>query len=812
MMTPSTYRLARAALGIAILLWCGFLIAAILTGHTKLADNMMQLGLVVAAGALMIDSWRHHRWLFLAIALSALLALFVPAAHAQATSVPMDAWMSRTDSSNDLITKIIGDPGGLGLFGGGTGNAVFGQMLSVFNVAVMGVASVFFMWNVMSASISGAHDGEFLGKANHSAWVPIRTVIGASAMIPAFAGWNLAQLVMAWATAVGIGIAGAVTMWSSNIIQGIVNTDYSVPAPLPAAGDIMPAWAKATANLANIKRDFEQMKAAGSEDVDVINITWGVTAQRSGDTLRFAFGATPPSGGYAEDAAGTVSITLPPVAAVDDARARTIVKAVADATEACVGPFNDNYTQPILSATSLPEEAIRARTDAITQSLASAGLAFNSCIKSRVTGSVANLNNMVATVVSHSNWIEAGYRGINAIKSNTLAFTASSVKVNSVTSNQIEVADKPGVFDVAFVKAISVVGLMGDCFACQQGTMKEAMDTSLSQAWSNSLDGLTSKITDFMLERARSFAGWMAGQIQALNGNPITQLQSLGVGVIDWVATILTGFFVLTGSVMLIAAALSKLPGADAISSAVGAMILPGFLTLLAMLAPLFFFGIKMAGYIPFIPAIIWTMAILNWIVIVIESMFGSTLWALAHLDMDGEGMGQRTTHGYMFLLNLLFRPTIMVITVSLAYVIMSVVAGLFNGYVSDAVISFARTSGSWIAIFALSAAALWVVVAFMEMLITHSMNLVFVIPNQVFAWIGGQFGSDIGASGATEAAHSAKGGIDAAGHGAQSSGQAAMGGFRGMQKSGAAARKRLAEKKRKMENSVEESDGNGRN
>src|SRR5260363_110800 len=67
------------------------------------------------------------------------------------------------------------------------------------------------------------------------------------------------------------------------------------------------------------------------------------------------------------------------------------------------------------------------------------------------------------------------------------------------------------------------------------------------------------------------------------------------------------------------------------------------------------------------LPFIIWFGGVVSWFAVVGEAMIAAPLWAMTHLDGDGEGMGPRTTHGYIFLLNLIFRPVFMVIGFVLA-------------------------------------------------------------------------------------------------------------------------------------------------
>ena len=79
----------------------------------------------------------------------------------------------------------------------------------------------------------------------------------------------------------------------------------------------------------------------------------------------------------------------------------------------------------------------------------------------------------------------------------------------------------------------------------------------------------------------------------------------------------------------------------------------------------LFGFGITLSIYVPFIPFIIWFAAIINWVVFVAIGVVAAPLWAFAHLS--GEDNGSRTQHGYIFMLNAMLRPVLMVAAFLLA-------------------------------------------------------------------------------------------------------------------------------------------------
>lgn len=197
---------------------------------------------------------------------------------------------------------------------------------------------------------------------------------------------------------------------------------------------------------------------------------------------------------------------------------------------------------------------------------------------------------------------------------------------------------------------------------------------------------------------------------------------------------------------------------------------------LLAILLPITFFGIKLAAYLPFLTAIIWTGAILNWLVIVVEAMFAAPLWAMVHLDLDGDSYNtQRTGHGYVFLLNLLFRPVIMVGCLLFAQSAISACFNLFLGHVANTVGNLSG-SNSWWSNLLLIIGAVWVTIIFAEQIITQGMSAVFQIPDKVFTWIGGQFGSNVGVGlgdSTSGAIASSSGKVESAGGGAAKAGMA---------------------------------------
>ena len=229
----------------------------------------------------------------------------------------------------------------------------------------------------------------------------------------------------------------------------------------------------------------------------------------------------------------------------------------------------------------------------------------------------------------------------------------------------------------------------------------------------------------------KTVAATMANQNAA---GPMAGLVNLGLTVSGWATSTLGAYFLIVGA---LAVATALYPGFTIAAAAVGSLST----LLIAICIPLIFFGVRLAAVIPFIPSIMWAGAILNWLVIVVEAMFGAPLWAMVHLDLEGEGLTtSRTAHGYMFILNLLFRPIILVGLFYFSQALMNGVFGLFLGAIAGFISNLASDGASWWADLMVIIGAIWVVVAFAETVISRSMGVLLSAPDQILGWVGGHF------------------------------------------------------------------------
>lgn len=159
---------------------------------------------------------------------------------------------------------------------------------------------------------------------------------------------------------------------------------------------------------------------------------------------------------------------------------------------------------------------------------------------------------------------------------------------------------------------------------------------------------------------------------------------------------------------------------------------IPFFLLLMG----LYFFAYTLAFYLPALPYILWTSAILGWLIMCIESLFAAPLWIAAHSMPEGEGMaGQYAKQGYMLLINVLIRPPLMICGLVTGVVVMQITTKfvVFSYLVFETGMNAKHTFGlgSAVATFILFAGIIFILSHKVFGLITH-------LPEKVTGWIGG--------------------------------------------------------------------------
>lgn len=169
----------------------------------------------------------------------------------------------------------------------------------------------------------------------------------------------------------------------------------------------------------------------------------------------------------------------------------------------------------------------------------------------------------------------------------------------------------------------------------------------------------------------------------------------------------------------------------------------------LAIFSPCLMTGILLAFILPFVPLIRFFFAAAHWLLSVAEAVISVPIFALAHLDPDSPGvLPQNARGGYMLLLQLIFRPILIVAGLIIAMVMMNSLVNLW-GLLFTATV-FNNTGSTTAAANLLSfIGSGFGVISMLVYLILHGvvsysicnfcLNAVDYVPNSAMRWIGAQ-------------------------------------------------------------------------
>lgn len=158
---------------------------------------------------------------------------------------------------------------------------------------------------------------------------------------------------------------------------------------------------------------------------------------------------------------------------------------------------------------------------------------------------------------------------------------------------------------------------------------------------------------------------------------------------------------------------------------------------IITLLEVVTFFGVMLSYYLPLLPFIAWIGAIISWLTVVVEGVIAAPLWAFTHLDTEGEGMGTKAQHGYMFMLNVLLRPVLMVAGFIFC-VLMVDVAGKIFLHLFPLAVRDGGISGGFTDLLGF-VVVIAVFFTTSVMIVNLCVSLIHEIPDTVLNWVGAQ-------------------------------------------------------------------------
>lgn len=629
-----------------------------------------------------------------------------------------------TDQAMHLLHSLFGDPGGIGLLGAGGGP--LDTIIKTFNVAILGLAVLWSGWNYISVTVSAAHDGVFLGRKTNNAWYPIRQITGFGLLIPAFKGWNLAQLVMVWAMAVGVQVAN---VGYSGALGEIAATAAPVNYPPPSltdattAADAVFAAALCAVDDKNAKAELER------SGVDLGEIGPGPT----GAGPSFSSLATKLSVRFGD--CGGADLAFAASDQLDSEVARALREAQSNSFQSMVAKL----WSIALAAAGEPDAAggyTMLRLDpALREQVSNAAADYQRETEVAWTATLSSHNPELKAAGS---WLSAGFRGLGIART-SLAIQGTPAKTTAVAAAPTVTSDDHRGFLEKTADFFATAGTKAWEFTKSVGEGAWSAVTNPSEIYERVMTKIAAGLVGSGGSNFVSQIGGASGSagLVAL-GNKEIAVAELGTVVWAGIAALVG---LAQGSGVAVIDALNPM-----VNAIFGALMVEGMM---------------LASWLPFIPAIMWVFGVVGYVFICVESIFAAPLWALMHLEPEGEGMGEQTAHGYIFLLNLLFRPLIMTGVMILCFIVYEWALAFGNSSIESALKASLASGSPWQTInMALGSIAVYITLA------TSLAVVIFQQPqaaaDRVFTWIGGQFGSDVNPVG-TPATSPAGGAINTA-------------------------------------------------
>ncbi|MHB1227502.1 MAG: DotA/TraY family protein [Desulfurivibrionaceae bacterium] len=564
------------------------------------------------------------------------------------------------------------------------------EMFVIFNMAVFSVAVLMVLYGVISGVMHTAVEGEFLGKRHSSIWYPIRVVYGIFGLVPIFAGWSFPQALMILGMVVGIGIGNITWDAGWKFMLGHVESAVLVTPEAASRDDSLEALV--AAQICSISHNYQQKEDEKQAGKTPILFPEEGTLVKQGNISKLVFGSA--EGGYFQDSCGGIQVYP-----------KSQAPGILDGPKgmAALPPFDH---KAVAEAQAEALVAMSASLHSHSKSLALEGLAPDPAaladIKNQYTKQISVALAKASMESRHgfsefmkkegSSWLYAGAIFLKIASVNREIMDAASAEILPLSPREGSVVEQGIVQAGGIVKGWleSVKNLVTFDFAKVFG---DSMESAGVRAAMNLMTGGEEDL--------------MTGITRL--GYSLTGAGAIGLGV---------------------AGGLAAVGGGDVLQ----ALGLPALFKILLII------GLAMAYLLPFLPFILWFGEVISYFIVLVEAVVGAPLWMLAHLETEGEGMGQRTAHGYMFLLNVIFRPVLMIFGLVGGWLLVNLLGEILKYSLSVLYGSSAFAFSGWASIGAFFM-TLIIFCYLSYLLISRGFSLIHHLPNEVLSWVGGHVG-----------------------------------------------------------------------
>lgn len=678
--------------------------------------------------------------------IAAISTLLTPTAFAQSTDAsPQFFKPPADDTSIGFLREIFGavvDTIMSGQASAQGADTALAAGFQVFGTGILALSMLFVIYTTIKGAVDTAHDGEFLGKKLSSVWVPLRTAAGTAFLLPLKSGFSLIQIAVLWVGIHGVGQADRV--W-------IAMTDYMSQNGMIGRPNIPDSRSLA----ANVLR-FEICAAAMNKEYAAQDRAERVVAKKnvayvinSGEIFR--------AGNILGGPVGAISAGLDALDATYQ-----VVSYSWDASggymnkEGVCGSLNwqeseqsaesngsrSVYKAPILAAQSRAlasmigslrpvAEQIVAGQKPTPGALENAATAYEDVLRNAASAAVNAANNgRESDFLEHAKeggWIFAGTYYNQIINLNDAVQSAVNALPQSAaaTIDDKEAQETLITYQDALVTANEYIR---NSSQSPKRAYESATDTDVKipKSWDD--------MKRLINRPALGAINQMTQEIAGSNTSHIAQMKAVGDTVMATAWAVAGAYFIASGFGGGLADDVLTIGTFDA-GTALQSM--GGIMTMLVL--SLLAAGMFLSFYVSMIPYITWTIGVIKWLTVVVESVIAAPIWAAAHVHPDGDDQVGRAGPGYMIILSLFLRPSLMVFGLVLSIVMSQPVAHFVNlTYITQVQGAMGNSANFLGAMLAYT-----VIYGLIMAIVLHAVfSLINYIPDQVLRWVGSAVGA----------------------------------------------------------------------
>lgn len=664
----------------------------------------------------------------------ALAFIFLPA-----TAIAAGAFeVSGLDRSMDILGMVFGQMGTLPV--GGGGNPLFASMIQIMNQIIFFLGIIIVLYTGLTSTIQTAQEGEVMGKKWSTIWTPVRAAFGLFLLLPSpNTGYSYIQIVIMYFIIQGVGAANA--LWErvvDGMLRGesVANTvsenssgQSARQAEVSNQEDTMRKLLRTQLCTYQFNSEPELQALVNDEPITLFrwgdSIIWGTLSNNQavcGKITIQSFGGLVLH--FQQFLSGTGTLNQDPLKRIFyDTITSSSFEMEPIAEEAFLEPNPGNRTLP---ANLLPiARLLETGAQDILQYYAYLSNQNQALYRAKLEGWIlaAQYYTLMITGAATENVpftvnFAQGYEGPEIGLKNLMSEGDAALLDAQYTVKASQ----------TFTEAHSMLGdFMGRERLGQGLNLVQATDAGKIPGWEETIGRALKELAFLIVDSIHGDATTTASGDKVYD--PLIAISTAGQEIMLAIEIL---FWVMVVVLPLLAIA-STPPCANPLWGTITVVIYVLCAIVLLLVGTLWTAGVVMGLYVPLIPWLVFTFCAIGWLILVIEAMVASPLIALILIVPSEDEMG-KVGHSIVILLGLIFRPALMILGLIFSIKVMMVIVSMIDYGFKELILTNIGNVGVFGAI-----AIIIIYCGVITTVIHQCFSLIYVVPDKVLRWMGGQ-------------------------------------------------------------------------